>query len=150
MFDQAIKKVLIFTLFPNIMGFECGSIFLIRQLRDMCDFATWKLVSEQAAYYMEWRGSAPFCLEAHMSCVILCALCCESRVIHQCFSQFIRQKCHALCNKINWILLKHLFDEYSSFFRNSTKGRIGGFAIKLQYLTQWLPYSRGDKCTSGL
>ena len=43
-FDQAIKKVLNFTLFRNIMGFEFGnkSFYMIRQLRDICDFGTGK------------------------------------------------------------------------------------------------------------
>ena len=52
-FDQAIKKLLNFTI-----GFEAGisCFFLIRQLRDMCDFGTWKSVSNQAAYYLEWMG----------------------------------------------------------------------------------------------
>ena len=48
-----------FTSFPK---FEFGtwSIFLIRQLRDMCDFWTWKSVSNQAAYYIDWRGPPSF------------------------------------------------------------------------------------------
>ncbi len=55
MFDQAIKKVLNFIIFPNIMGFGHGtrSIFLIRQLKGYVGFGDVKSVSIQAAYYME-------------------------------------------------------------------------------------------------
>ena len=68
-FDQAIKEVLNFTLFPNIMEFEVGtwSIFLIRQLRDMSEFGMWKSVSNQPAYYMEWSGPH-WCLTNQHGC----------------------------------------------------------------------------------
>ncbi len=56
--EKTIEKLLKFILFPNTMAFEFGmwNIFLIRQLRDMCDLGMQKSVSNQAAYYMEWRG----------------------------------------------------------------------------------------------
>ncbi len=61
-----------FTLFPNnIMRFELGiwSIFVIRLERYVCKFGTWKSVSNQAAYYMEWRGPHPEYRSVFQLCV---------------------------------------------------------------------------------
>ncbi len=54
-FLSGYKQSAEFTLLPNIMGFEYGtwSISLIRQLWGMCDFGTWKSISNQAPSYME-------------------------------------------------------------------------------------------------